>query len=342
MTLTVTFKLGTDVDKAQVQVQNRVAQALPKLPRGRAAHRRHDREVDARHHDGRAPHLAGRPLRPALPRELRDAARARTSSRASTASATCSVFGAGDYSMRVWLDPDKVAAREPHARATSCARSASRTCRSPPGQLGAPPAPNARRLPAAINTKGRLVDEDEFGNIIVKTGERRPDHAPARRRARRARRRATTRCARCSTTSRRSRFGIFQRARQQRDRRSRRRCARRWRELKKRFPEGVDYDIVYDPTVFVRESIDAVVHTLFEAILLVVHRRDRVPADLARVDHSAARRAGVADRHVRGDASVRLLAQHAVAVRPRARDRHRRRRRDRRRRERRAQHRARD
>ncbi len=74
MTLTVTFELGTDLDKAQVQVQNRVSQALPKLPEVAAA-RRHDREGVAGPDDGRAPDLARRPLRHALSRELRHAAR---------------------------------------------------------------------------------------------------------------------------------------------------------------------------------------------------------------------------------------------------------------------------
>ena len=72
--------------------------------------------------------------------------------------------------------------------------------------------------------------------------------------------------------------------------------------LKQTFPEGVEYRIVYDPTIFVRESIRSVVVTLFEAILLVVVVRDRLPADLARVDHPAGRGPGVADRHVRRDA----------------------------------------
>ena len=110
-------------------------------------------------------------------------------------------------------------------------------------------------------------------------------------------------------------------------------------ELSKSFPEGLEYRIVYNPTVFVRESIDAVIHTLFEAVALVVLvvlvflQNWRASAD------PAARDPGVAHRHVRGHGGVRLLAQHAVALRPRARDRHRRRRRDRRGRERRAPHR---
>ena len=68
-------------------------------------------------------------------------------------------------------------------------------------------------------------------------------------------------------------------------------------ELKKNMPEGVDYRIVYDPTQFVRASIEAVVHTLLEAVAAGGARRDPVPADLARVDHPAARGAGVDRRH---------------------------------------------
>ena len=75
MTLTVTFKLGTDVDKAQVQVQNRVSQALPKLPEEvRHSGRHHDQAI-ARPHDGGAPVFAQRPLRRSLSPQLRDACR---------------------------------------------------------------------------------------------------------------------------------------------------------------------------------------------------------------------------------------------------------------------------
>ena len=111
--------------------------------------------------------------------------------------------------------------------------------------------------------------------------------------------------------------------------------------LKKSFPEGVDYRIVYDPTVFVRESIDAVVETLFEAILLVVivvmvflqtWRASIIP--LVAVPVSLVGTFAVM-------LVLRLLAQHAVAVRPGAGHRHRRRRRDRGGGERRAAHRAR-
>ena len=74
MTLTVTFRLGTDVDTAQVQVQNRVAQAIAAFARRRATRRRDDDESFARPVDGRAPDFARRPLRHGLSAQLRDAA----------------------------------------------------------------------------------------------------------------------------------------------------------------------------------------------------------------------------------------------------------------------------
>src|SRR4029434_7822195 len=129
-------------------------------------------------------------------------------------------------------------------------------------------------------------------------------------------------------------------------------------EIKKTMREGVDYEIVYDPTQFVRASIDAVVHTLLEAVLLVVlvvilflqtWRASMIPLLAVAVSiigtfavaAAAAPVAGVDHRHVRRAVPLRLLDQRADAVRAGARHRHRRRRRDRRRRERRAQYRSR-
>ena len=96
-------------------------------------------------------------------------------------------------------------------------------------------------------------------------------------------------------------------------------------EIAAQFPPGVSYRSDYDATVFVRESISAVVHTLFEAIALVVLVVIVFLANLARLDHSIDRRAGVGCRHLRGSLSAQLFHQHALAVRPGARDRDRRR-----------------
>ncbi len=88
MTLNVTFKLGTDLDEAQVLVQNRVDVAMPTLPAGGAAHRRDDEEAVAGHHDGRASRLAGRLARFAFSRATTRCCRSATNSRGSPASAT--------------------------------------------------------------------------------------------------------------------------------------------------------------------------------------------------------------------------------------------------------------
>ena len=207
------------------------------------------------------------------------------------------------------------------------------------GVVGASPGLPGIDLQLSINAQGRLQSEEEFGDIIVKTGA---DGAVTRLRdiARSSSAPPTTRCARCSTTSPRSRC-----------RSSRRRARTRsqisddvratMEELKKTMPEGVDYEIVYDPTQFVRASIEAVVHTLLEAIALVVlvvilflqtWRASIIP--LLAVPVSVVGTFAVMH-------AVRLLDQRADPVRPGAGDRHRRRRRDRRGRERRAQHRGR-
>ena len=94
---------------AQVLVQNRVTIAEPQLPEEVRRARRHDREELARPDDGDPPQLAGRVARPALHLQLRARCRSGTCSRACTASATSRLFGARDYSMRIWLDPDRLA-----------------------------------------------------------------------------------------------------------------------------------------------------------------------------------------------------------------------------------------
>ena len=178
------------------------------------------------------------------------------------------VFGAGEYSMRVWLDPDRLASRQ---LTTSDVVRAIReqNVQVAAGVLGAPPAPSDATLPALDQHAGPPDDR------VGVRRHRRPRHrATDRSRACRTSRasssgRTATRCAACSTTSRRwrsaSSSGPGTNALQASDD-----VHATMERLKQNFPPGVDYRIVYDPTVFVRESIRAVAHTLFEAILLVV------------------------------------------------------------------------
>ncbi len=174
MTLTVTFKLGTDVDKAQVLVQNRVAQATPKLPQdvqriGVTVNKSTPditmavfiTSPDHRYDQTYLSNFVALHIKDELARI--------------DGVGDVQQFGGGNYSMRVWLDPEKVAARGLTAGDVANAIR-EQNVQVAAGQLGSPatPAntPESQRpnFQVAINTKGRLVDEDDFRNIIVRTG----------------------------------------------------------------------------------------------------------------------------------------------------------------------------
>ena len=266
MTLTVTFALGTDVDKAQVQVQNRVAQALPKLPdvvqRLGVVTNKASSDLTLVVHllspDNRYDTLYLSNY--ALLKVKDEIARL-------DGVGDVQVFGAGNYSMRVWLDPEKVASRNMTA-ADVVKAIREQNVQVASGQLGAPPSKNATDFQVSINTKGRLSTEDDFRNIIIKTG----DYGQVTRLKDVARvELGSDSYALRALLDNKSAAAIpiFQRPGSNAIDISERVRAK-MEELKKDFPQGVDYQIVYDPTIFVRGSIHAVVHTLIEAILLVV------------------------------------------------------------------------
>ncbi|HTV03698.1 MAG TPA: efflux RND transporter permease subunit, partial [Luteitalea sp.] len=166
LTLTITFGLGTDLDKAQVQVQNRVAQALPRLPQ----------EVQR---IGVVTEKASPDLMMVVnlvsPNQRYDMLylsnyahlQVKDELARITGVGATQVFGAGEYSMRVWLDPDKLAARE--LTATDVVRAIrEQNVQVAAGVLGAPPAPSDTAFQLLINTQGRLTTEEQFGNIVVR------------------------------------------------------------------------------------------------------------------------------------------------------------------------------
>jgi hydrophobe/amphiphile efflux-1 (HAE1) family protein len=176
------------------------------------------------------------------------------------------VFGGGDYSMRVWLDPQKLAARNLTAGdAVSAIRE--QNVQVAAGQLGAPPSPTTE-FQIALNAAGRLTDEQQFRDIIVKTGDdgqvvRLGDIA-------RIELGAQAYGVRSLLDNKPSlAIPVFQSPGANALELSKN-VRRTMEELKKNFPEGMDYGILYDPTQFVQQSIDAVLHTLLEAIALVV------------------------------------------------------------------------
>jgi len=263
--LTVTFKQGADIDRAQVQVQNRVAQATPRLPEevrslGVTTLKSSPNLTMVVHlfsPDGR---YDGQYLRNYATLNVRDVL-ARIEG-----AGDVQLFGGGDYAMRVWLDPSKLAARNLTAGdVISAIRE--QNVQVAAGAIGAPPSNNSQ-FQLQLNVKGRLTDEQQFRDIIIKTGGegeivRVGDVG-------RVEMGAQTYSIRSLLDNKDAvAVPIFQapnsNALQLSDH-----VREKMEELKKDFPAGVDYTIVYDPTIFVRQSIEAVVHTLLEAVALVV------------------------------------------------------------------------
>ena len=266
MTLTITFKLGTDIDKAQVLVQNRVAVAEPRLPEEvrrfgvTTAKRSPDITIvvnlispNNRYDKLYIDNYAYLQVKDALARL--------------PGVGQVTIFGARDYSMRVWLDPEKVASRGLTASdVVNAIRE--QNVQVAAGVIGAPPMSAGVSFQFTVNAQGRLLDEQQFGNIVIKSGAdgeitRVKDVARVELAAR-----DYSMDSKLDGQPNAS-IGIFQlpgsnsietsdavRATMER--------------LKERFPPGLEYRIVFDTTGFTRESIRAVLHTLAEAMALVV------------------------------------------------------------------------
>src|SRR5262245_9222590 len=264
--VTVTFRPGTNADDAAVRVQNRVAQALARLPedvrrQGVTTQKQSPVFLMVVHlvsTDGKYDTLY---LRNYMRLHVKDEL-ARL-----PGVGDAQIFGGGDYAMRVWLDPDKVAARGLTAGDVVRASSEPNTQVSA-GQLGAEPMPNGSDFLTLINAKGRLSTAEEFGDIVLKSGAdgeivRLADVARLELDAGDYTLRARLDGKEAAA------IGIFQapgaNALEIRDA-----AIAKMDELAKRFPPGIEYRSIYDTTIFVRDSIKAVVTTLMEAVLLVV------------------------------------------------------------------------
>jgi multidrug efflux pump len=266
MTLTVTFALGSDLDNAQVQVQNRVAQALSRLPQEvqRLGVTTQKSSPDLT----MVVHLTSPNNRYDM-LYLSNYARLHIKDQLARLDGVGDVqlFGAGEYSMRVWLDPQRLALRNlttgdvVHAIEEQNVAVAA-------GALNAPPGPGNAAFQLNINTQGRLVNEEDFLKIIVRTDAN--GAVTHLRDVARVELGADNYALRSLLDNQPAvAIPIFARpgsnAIQISDE-----VRAMMASLQKDFPQGVQYHIVYDPTVFVRGSIEAVVHTLFEAIALVV------------------------------------------------------------------------
>jgi multidrug efflux pump len=264
--ITVTFRLGTNLDIAQVQTQNRVSQAEPRLPDvvrqvGLITQKRSPdltmvvflRSVTGRYDSLYLRNYAVIQIRDVLAR-LQGAG-------------DVEVFGSGDYAMRLWLDPGKLAARSIDVDEVLAAVR-EQNVQVAAGQIGGQPALPGTQFQYIVNAQGRLQTEQEFENIIIKNGAN--GETTYLRDIARLELGPETYALRSMLDGKPAvAIPVFQLpGANALDLSTAVRAT--MKELSKSFPEGVTYEIDYDPTVFVRSSIHAVVHTLFEAVLLVV------------------------------------------------------------------------
>src|SRR5947208_356851 len=266
LNLTVTFAIGTDVDLAQVQVQNRVNQALARLPEevralGVVTQKRSPDITMVVHlfsPDGRYDPVYLRNY--ALLNVRNELARI-------PGAGQVFVFGAGDYAMRVWLDPNRVAS---HGLAAGDVIQAIReqNVQVAAGTVGAPPMNDPVAYQLTVNARGRLADENEFGNIIVKTGQ--DGQVTRLRDVARIELGPGTYGLRALLDNKAAVAIVVFQAPGSNALALSSGIRAKMAELKTRFPQGVDWSSVYDPTLFVRDSIREVIYTLLLATLMVV------------------------------------------------------------------------
>lgn len=266
MALTITFKPGTDLDKAQVQVQNRVALAEPKLPeevrrQGISVKKRSPDlslvvnliSPDQRYDSVYLSNYALLQIKDTLARL--------------PGVGEILVFGARDYSMRLWLDPEKIAARNMTASdVVNAVRE--QNIQVAAGVVGQQPSPEATDYQYTVSTLGRLTDPEQFADIVIKQGS---DGKITRLKD----------VARIELGAKDYNSSLYLDGEQtvglavfqlpgSNALDTKKAIEAEMEKLKTHFPEGLDYTLVYDTVVFIQQSIDAVVKTLFEALLLVV------------------------------------------------------------------------
>ncbi|WP_332853579.1 efflux RND transporter permease subunit [Duganella sp. S19_KUP01_CR8] len=265
LALTVTFKVGTNVEQAETQVQNRVQRALPRLPEevrqiGVTTVKSSPNMTMVVHLSSPKGRYDDVYLRNYAVLNIKDQL-ARIPGMGETV-----LLGAGDYAMRVWLDPQKVAARGMTAGDVVGAIR-EQNVQVAAGVIGASPTRGAE-FQLTVNTQGRLQTVEEFGNIIVRTGA---DGAlTLLKDVARVELGSNAYALRSLLDNQAAvAIAIFEAPGANALELSANVRAK-MAELKKDFPQDVEFSVVYDPTQFVRESIKAVIHTLLEAVALVV------------------------------------------------------------------------
>ncbi len=265
MSLTVTFKQGTDIDLAAMQVQNRVQQAVPRLPE--AVRQLGVTTVKASPNLTMVVHLDS-------PNKTYDALylsnfanlRVRDELARLPGVGQALAFGIGNYSMRVWIDPDKAAARALSAT-DIVAAIRDQNVEVSAGSIGSPPTPEGSVMQISVNAQGRLNSPEAFGEIVLKADG---DQLTRLKDVARIELGASTYAIRSLLNNEDAAAIVIFEAPGANTIALSQAIRERMQEIEGGFPEDVHWSVVYDPTVFVQHSIDSVVETLLEAILLVV------------------------------------------------------------------------
>ena len=266
LSLTVTFEIGTDPDLAQQKVENRVSQALPRLPD--VVRQLGVTVVKSSPDLTMVVHLRS-------PNERYDMLYLRNYATLNVKDQLARVrgvgqvrlFGSGDYAMRIWLNPDEVAERNMTATEVLDAVRG-QNIQVAAGQIGGPPYDEGIQVQLPINVKGRLQSVEEFAQIIVKRDE---DGTVVRLGDLARLELGAQQYALRSLLDNKPAVAIPIFASPGANALDISRDVRAtMKRLEASFPEGVEYSIVYDPTVFVQDSIKSVVKTLLEALALVV------------------------------------------------------------------------
>jgi hydrophobe/amphiphile efflux-1 (HAE1) family protein len=266
LTITVTFRIGTDLNVAQMLTQNRVQDALPRLPED--VQRLGVQVTKSTPNILLAVHLYS----PNASRDLLYLSNYATLHVKDALTRLPGVgdvqlFGARDYAMRIWLDPDKVAAYRLNASEVLAALQAQNVQVSA-GILNQPPGPTGAPYQLNIETLGRLSTPDQFADIIVKT-----DNQGRVTRIRDIGRVEIGAADYGSTAYMDRSNGLPLLIFAQPGANSlevEHEVLDTMQSLKQDFPPGVDYIVIYDPTIFVAKSVHEVVTTIFVAIMLVV------------------------------------------------------------------------
>ena len=265
MQLAVTFKGGTDVDLAAMQVQNRVAQALPRLPE--AVRALGVTTVKASSTLTMVVHLDS-------PNKTYDALylsnfanlHVRDELARLPGVGQALAFGIGNYAMRVWIDPARAATRGLSASdIVNAIRE--QNVQVSAGSIGSPPTPDGSVLQISVNAQGRLASPEAFGEIVLKAEG---DQLTRLKDVARVELGANSYAIRSLLNNEdAAAIAIFEAPGANTIELSDA-IRKRMSELEGNFPEDVHWSVVYDPTVFVRDSIASVIETLLEAIALVV------------------------------------------------------------------------